>query len=185
MPVADPRAGRLFVWLISCFILLSLAAGGALLGMYMTQPDSTTSAWLLYAGMSLVCLPWFFWFMLCIYRCISRSLGFRIVCGSCGGDEAGSSSRAGAGGVGSTTMNRAGSLVGGLGVNGNAGTGNMENADGRHVHFGAAVVVNEGSGNNSDPRSIASRSSSSGSSNNDMSFKSHESEIPLASAMAT
>lgn len=166
MPVADPRAGRLFVWLISCFILLSLVIGGAFLVVYMTQPDPATFTWLLYSGMALVCFPWSFWFMLYLYRCISRSLGLRIVCGGGGGG------RDGAGSIG-----RVGARAGGSAGNG----------DGRHVKFGEAVVVNGGSGNdnNNDLGNIGSRSSSSSSSNNDISFKSHESEIPLASAMAS
>ncbi|KAK4774746.1 hypothetical protein SAY86_009681 [Trapa natans] len=188
MPVADPRAGRVFVWLISSIIMLSLAAGGVFLVVYMTQPDDyTASAWPLYAGMSLVCLPWFFWFILIMYRCISRSLGFRIVCGDCcGGDEAEGSNMTGAG-VCSATMNRAESMTDGPTLNQND-DGDSGNEEGRHVRFGAAIVMSDGSGgNNGDPRSITPRSSSSSSSSNDnnSSFKSHESEIPLASAMAS
>ncbi|OWM91475.1 uncharacterized protein LOC116199261 [Punica granatum] len=184
MPIANPRAGRVFVWIISCVILLSLASGGAFLVMYMTRPDPTNSAWLLYAGMALVCLPWFFWLMLCTYRCISRALGFRIIC--CGGGVDGApSSRGGAGSGSLASVNRAGSLVGTPATVTNKSMGDTENGDGKQVNFGAAVVVNEGSVNNNNLRNIESRSSSSSSSNNDVSYKSHESEIPLASAMAS
>lgn len=142
--------------------------------MYMTQPDATTSTWLLYVGMALVCLPWFFWLVLCVYRCISRSLGFRIVFGGGGGggDGAGSSGKRGAGGGGSATMN------------GNAGARDTENGDGGHARSGEVVVVNEGGGDHTGPRNIMSRSSSSTSSHNDISVKSDESEVPLALAMA-
>ncbi|KAK4780429.1 hypothetical protein SAY87_016535 [Trapa incisa] len=185
MPVGDPRAGRLLIWLISSFILFSLATGGAFLVVYLVHPESTTTAstWLLYAGMSLVCFPWFFWFILCVYRCISRSLGFRIVCCASGGggdgDEGINKGSAGAGG--SAAVSRAGSMAGSM-----RDAGNQE---GKHVTFEEAVVENELASvdeNSNDPKNIGSRSSSSIiSMDEDTSFKSHESEIPLASAMAT
>ncbi|KAL3729030.1 hypothetical protein ACJRO7_033602 [Eucalyptus globulus] len=177
MPIGDPRAGRAFIWLVASFILLCLAIGGGFLVRYMSLPESTSSSWLLYAGMILVCFPWFFWLLTCSYRCISRICGFRFVCG--GGDDAGGTSSHRMGGGGGGGGGFGGSVTG----KNNAASGSVKkngsNVDspgngGRQVHFGAAVVANENDHNDQNGNSF-----------HDVSIKSHESEMPLASSMAS
>ncbi|XP_048139220.1 uncharacterized protein LOC115725980 [Rhodamnia argentea] len=155
MPIGDPRAGRAFIWLVASFILLCLAIGGGFLIRYMSLPESTSSSWLLYAGMILVGFPWLFWLLTCGYRCISRICGFRFVCG--GGDDGGSNHKTASGSikVGSSHVDSPGN-------------------GGKQVHFGAAVVVNQNDHNDQDGNSF-----------HDVSIRSHESEIPLASSMAS
>ncbi|KAJ0098279.1 hypothetical protein Patl1_28004 [Pistacia atlantica] len=87
MPVRDPHSGYAFVWLVSFTLFLFLAAGGGCLVMYMILPESQSSSWLAITGVTLVCLPWLFWFVTCMYRIISRVLGFRMVVGSGGNNN--------------------------------------------------------------------------------------------------
>ncbi|KAI6691804.1 hypothetical protein NL676_019514 [Syzygium grande] len=175
MPIGDPRAGRAFIWVVACFILLCLAIGGGFLIRYMSLPESTSSSWLLYVGMMLVCFPWFFWLLTCSYRCISRMCGFRFVCG--GGDDGGGTSSHRMGGGGRSGFS--GSVPGKINVGSGSVKVNGSQVDspgngGRQVHFGAAVVVNQNDHNDQDGNSF-----------HDVSIKSHESEIPLASSMAS
>ncbi|KAJ0040411.1 hypothetical protein Pint_27403 [Pistacia integerrima] len=87
MPVRDPHSGYAFIWLVSFTLFLFLAAGGGCLVMYMILPESQSSSWLAITGVTLVCLPWLFWFVTCMYRIISRVLGFRMVVGSGGNNN--------------------------------------------------------------------------------------------------
>lgn len=82
MPVNDPRAGRAFIWLIASLLFVSVALGGGCLIMYMVLPDSDASSWLPIAGVTLVCLPWLFWFLTFVYRIVSRVSGFRVGIGN-------------------------------------------------------------------------------------------------------
>ncbi|XP_058733958.1 uncharacterized protein LOC131605641 [Vicia villosa] len=89
MPVPDPSSGRKFIWLIACFLFISLIAGGVCLVAYMYLPESETSSWVPVVGVGLVCLPWAFWFFTCLYRIFSRCLGCRV--GMMGGGGGGGS----------------------------------------------------------------------------------------------
>ncbi|KAI5384149.1 hypothetical protein KIW84_071238 [Lathyrus oleraceus] len=85
MPVSDPSSGRKFIWVVACFLFISLIAGGACLVAYMYLPESETSSWVPVVGVGLVCLPWAFWFFTCLYRIFSRCLGCRVGLMSSGG----------------------------------------------------------------------------------------------------
>lgn len=95
MPVSDPGSSRAFIWLITCLLFISLIAGGACLVAYMVLPETETTSWIPVAGVTLVCLPWAFWFLTFLYRIFSRCCGFRVENGNDGG---GGGSRGGGGG---------------------------------------------------------------------------------------
>ncbi|KAF9678942.1 hypothetical protein SADUNF_Sadunf07G0088800 [Salix dunnii] len=50
MPVEDPTSGRVFIWLISFFLFITIAAGGSLLLMYVLLPADPSRAWFPVAG---------------------------------------------------------------------------------------------------------------------------------------
>ncbi|XP_038900833.1 uncharacterized protein LOC120087896 [Benincasa hispida] len=81
MSLVNPSAGRAFIWIVTCFLFFSIISGGGCLLMYMILPETETTAWLPVAGLSLVCLPWFFWLLTFFYRVISRACGFRVSIG--------------------------------------------------------------------------------------------------------
>ena len=78
MSLVDPSAGRAFVWIVFFSLFFCILSGGACLLVYIILPETETTAWLPVAGLSLVCLPWFFWILTFIYRVISRACGFRV-----------------------------------------------------------------------------------------------------------
>ncbi|EEF46065.1 uncharacterized protein LOC8281221 [Ricinus communis] len=173
MPVADPISGRLFIWLISCFLFLSIAIGGTFLILYILLPPDASRSWLPIAGVILVCLPWVFWCITCLYRIFSRALGFRVVLGG-GGGGGGNSGRAHPNVSSCEPTNIESSLE------------QVEEGDGKHVKFGEAVVVGDtddygnGGENNANLRGLSGSISG-----NDLSISSHESEMPLTSSMAS
>lgn len=77
----DPSAGRAFIWIVTCFLFFSILMGGACLVIYMILPETETTTWLPIVGLSLVCLPWFFWLLTFFYRIVSRACGFRVSLG--------------------------------------------------------------------------------------------------------
>lgn len=179
MPVADPSSGRLFVWLTSCFLFISITAGGSCLLMYILLPQDPSRTWLPIAGVTLVCLPWLFWFITCFYRVISRACGFRVAIGF------GNANDGGGGGNGGRAR---------ASVSGNAASNELDNpespmqvdGDGRHVQFGGAFVLEEENDDGSHGRTIANkRNLSASNSGTNMSVMSHESELPLTSSMAS
>ncbi|CAJ2676820.1 hypothetical protein L195_g002170 [Trifolium pratense] len=89
MPVSDPSSGRVFIWIITCLLFISLIAGGVCLAAYLILPESETSSWIPIAGVALVCLPWTFWFFTCLYRIFSRCCGCRVRLGVNGGGGGG------------------------------------------------------------------------------------------------
>ncbi|CAN0877892.1 hypothetical protein LINGRAHAP2_LOCUS12143 [Linum grandiflorum] len=102
MPVADPSSGRFFIWIVSGFLFVCVTVGGTFLVMYLILPPTPATEWLPIVGVSLVCLPWGFWFFTCIYRVVSRAFGFRMVIGGGGGDnESEDANNNGKGGPGS------------------------------------------------------------------------------------
>uniref|UniRef100_A0A7C9D698 Uncharacterized protein n=1 Tax=Opuntia streptacantha TaxID=393608 RepID=A0A7C9D698_OPUST len=79
MPAEHP-AEKCFIWIVSAFLFICVSSGGALLVLYLCQPETSTSSWYPVVGILLVCLPWLFWFVTFLYRLLSRKLGFRMVC---------------------------------------------------------------------------------------------------------
>ncbi|KAF8018671.1 hypothetical protein BT93_H3539 [Corymbia citriodora subsp. variegata] len=146
MAIGDPRAGRAFIWLVASFILLCLAVGSGFLIRYLTLLESTSSSWLHYTGMILVCFPWFFWLLTCSYRCISPICDFQFVCR--GGNDGGGASNhrmdggaEGGGGFSSSVTGKNNAASGSMKVNGSP-VDSLGNG-GRQVHLRAAIVVNE------------------------------------------
>ncbi|KAK7318422.1 hypothetical protein RJT34_03122 [Clitoria ternatea] len=79
MPVSDPSSGRTFIWIITTLLFISIIAGGACLVAFLVLPESETeSSWIPEVGVTLVCLPWAFWFLTFVYRILSRCFGYRI-----------------------------------------------------------------------------------------------------------
>ncbi|CAL0325207.1 unnamed protein product [Lupinus luteus] len=106
MPVSDPSSGRTFIWLITCFLFISILAGGACLVAYMVLPESEIASWLPVLGVSLVCLPWAFWFFTFLYRVFSRCCGYR-------GVRVGNNGNGGGGGGGGRNNNEGSVNAGG------------------------------------------------------------------------
>ncbi|KAL9247530.1 hypothetical protein vseg_020954 [Gypsophila vaccaria] len=79
MPENKP-AGSYFVWVVVIFLFACIFLGGTFLLLYTIEPISESTSWYPVVGIFLVCLPWFFWLLLVLYRIISRRLGFRMVC---------------------------------------------------------------------------------------------------------
>lgn len=156
MPILDPRAGYAAIWIVSCFLFLSIAVGGGFLLMYMILPESDSTYWLPIAGVTLVCLPWLFWLCTCLYRIISRLSGFRMSIGGVGGGAGGG----GGGGGSSRGRNIATSNHGAGNVNNNGDSSGRDNNDNNQ----------NGIDNNGQERK-------------EDSFRSRESEIPLTSSM--
>ncbi|URE13791.1 hypothetical protein MUK42_22158 [Musa troglodytarum] len=71
MPPSEGRSRNLCIWFISCLFFLVLLAGGAFLVLYITLPETKDTAWFPIAGMTLVAVPWMFWFTTCIYRFVA------------------------------------------------------------------------------------------------------------------
>lgn len=159
MPVENPSSGRAFIWLISCFLFLTILAGGVCLMAYLVLPESQVAPWLPTAGITLVCLPWAFWILTFIYRIISRACGFR---------------------------GRVGYGDGGGG--GNGGGGNNGGGDGGAAKFkNAAPVDVEASGAqaNGGAAAVGGGQGNGGGLDRNLSVASHESEMPLKVSMAS
>lgn len=204
MPAAEnPKVGGCYIWVISLLLFVCTISGAIFLVLYMTENESTPSTfWYPIVGVSLVCLPWFFWLLTFLYRIISRSFGFRFICFNPFGsgypdDEIAPSANGGGsgGGLGLGT-----SVVANTG-SGDSGEGKIENGNEngesrdptqpgspRRVHFGGVVILGEENedenGKRDSPRPSTSSSSSS-SSSAPTSMQSNESEIPLRLAMAS
>ncbi|XP_010269116.1 PREDICTED: uncharacterized protein LOC104605878 [Nelumbo nucifera] len=148
MSVPDPRIGNICIWLISCFFLATITAGGVFLLLYIFFPETESTAWFPVAGMVLVSVPWLFWFLTLVYRCISRD-SIRGVA-AVGPAAARCSTGGGGGGWRGGGANVAGvQTIDMGGVASSAGpespTHAAESPDNRvrRVRFGAAVVVGE------------------------------------------
>ncbi|BFG30280.1 hypothetical protein CerSpe_165540 [Prunus speciosa] len=161
--------GGSFICLISCFLFVSVVAGGGCLLMYMILPEPQTRDhyWLPIIGVALVCLPWVFWFLTFVYRFISRRSGSRFGVGNAGG----------AGGA--KNINTAAA------ANVRPGTDTATPADKSSGGETGAMVAGEielGSFKDG-KRRVSSLSRTSSSIN--VSSHSHESEMPLATSMAS
>ncbi|CAL9056204.1 uncharacterized protein LOC135640757 [Musa acuminata AAA Group] len=181
MPPSEGRGRNLCIWFISCLFFLVLLAGGAFLVLYITLPETKDTAWFPIAGMTLVTVPWMFWFTTCIYRFVAT------------GKEGGAR----------PVPTRAASMSpsgGGAAATGAAATATVDSpvnspGDARRVRFGNATVMgtqNDADGDGgpagasgpppgeeAEEDSDATLASSDGSSLN-----SHESEVPLAFSMS-
>ncbi|GKV21587.1 hypothetical protein SLEP1_g31556 [Rubroshorea leprosula] len=180
MAVSGPSSSGLFIWIVTCILFLFIAAGGICLLAYMNLPESEITHWLPIIGLSLVCLPWLFWFLTFVYRVISRKFGFRMVIGgNSGGGEDGNVSVSGDGAEASTIDHAKVVDV--------AHDSSLQlpmcspapSTDGKRVQFGATVVVGENY--DQDERMVKKQSSLSSNS----SVGSHESEIPLAFSVSS
>ncbi|XP_073013741.1 uncharacterized protein [Typha latifolia] len=69
MPAPEGKAGDIRVWLVSGLFFLILITGGTFLVLYVAFPENAVPGWFPIAGMVLVAVPWFFWFLTCVYRC--------------------------------------------------------------------------------------------------------------------
>lgn len=183
MAAPDPSAGSTFIWLVSAVLFLSVAAGGACLVLYITQPDSLYASWLPFVGVALVCLPWLFWILTCFYRVISRACGFRAATG--GG-------RGGGGGAFEGGSARAGVEAADADAAAAAGTvetppvmmRSPESEAIRRAQFEAILELDEQDGEEGNDEQ-KSRPSSNYHASSGSSAASHESEMPLASSMAS
>ncbi|XWS29922.1 hypothetical protein CRYUN_Cryun24cG0072200 [Craigia yunnanensis] len=101
----DPKAGRTYIWTISCILFICIATGGGCLLAYITIPKSQSSILLPVLGFTFVCMPWIFWIITIVYRITSRAFGFRMVIGTLYGNGSVTSKGAaddGGGGGGAT-----------------------------------------------------------------------------------
>ncbi|GMG99823.1 hypothetical protein Nepgr_001663 [Nepenthes gracilis] len=170
MPVVNQRVASCYIWLISCVLFICIVVGGAFLFLYLFRPEFESPSWYPTAGIILVGLPWLFWFLTCLYRILSRTFGFRMVCWGMnygGSQDRGASTGvdgfSGSGGDGGSVVNEA------------ARVDSPQNGDSaRRVHFGGAVVVNEEEGRASEGNKSSSTSSNS-----------REIEMPLKLSMAS
>lgn len=79
MSATDSGTKSAFIWLVCSALFIFIVVGGGCLIVYMVLPKSQSTSWLPIAGLTLVCLPWLFWFLNFLYRAISCSYGFRDV----------------------------------------------------------------------------------------------------------
>ncbi|XP_020576759.1 uncharacterized protein LOC110022229 [Phalaenopsis equestris] len=68
MSLAPCKSGNICFWFITFVFLLLIVAGGAILVIYITFPETEGSGWLAVAGIVLIGVPWLFWIMACLYR---------------------------------------------------------------------------------------------------------------------
>ena len=176
----ESRGGYKLIWLISCFLFVSIAAGGGFLIMYMLLPESSSTSWLPLAGVTLVCLPWLFWFITFFYRIVSRACGFRMVIPGGGGDGGGKGdTNVGGGGDRGVTSDdddddEANNTVGDQGM--------VANNAAAATTTPSVVVLREQNNDDDDDDNNRTHQRKE-SSSNDESIASRESEIPLAYSM--
>lgn len=155
-------SGASFIWIVSCFLFVSILAGGGCLLMYIIIPhEPGTMSWLPITGVALVCLPWLFWFLTFIYRVVSRISKNKSNSGG-GVAVANINTVASANAIASSELT-------------NEVTGDQRLSDGHGRSVGVGGQQAHGNG-------IAKRSNSS---LTNQSLASHESELPLASSMAS
>lgn len=162
MPGENPTE-KCFIWIISVLLFICVFSGGALLVLYLCQPETSTTSWYPVVGILLVCLPWLFWFVTFLYRLLSRKFGFRMVCW---GTDVYPADGAIVGGSGGSFANR----------NGNA-TGHGEPAGSNLAKYeGPIEETGQGSSHGKSHSLGGATMSSRGS---------HESETPLKLSMAS
>ncbi|KAL5982739.1 hypothetical protein ACLOJK_016815 [Asimina triloba] len=73
MPPTPERTTDLRIWIVSSLFFVFIIAGGTFLGLYIAHPETEENSWYPVAGMVLVAIPWFFWFMTFCYRCCLKA----------------------------------------------------------------------------------------------------------------
>ncbi|GMN33119.1 hypothetical protein TIFTF001_003986 [Ficus carica] len=141
----------------------------------MVLPETPTTSWLPTVGVTLVGLPWLFWLFTFLYRVLSRVFGFRLGM-DCGGDQGGESNVE----------------PDAVATDDHDESPTAGNNGERKVQFEAAVTVHENSGGDDRDRDRGGDrhdqdryKHSNVSSSSNSSIMSHESEMPLASSMAS
>uniref|UniRef100_A0A2C9VAF2 Uncharacterized protein n=1 Tax=Manihot esculenta TaxID=3983 RepID=A0A2C9VAF2_MANES len=66
----EERKGDPRFYLLSAFFFSCIVTGGLFLGLYIFLPPDETQPWYPIPGLILVAIPWIFWFLTYIYRCI-------------------------------------------------------------------------------------------------------------------
>lgn len=143
---------------------------------YMVLPHSDTQSWLLAAGITLVCLPWLFWFLTFVYRVISRVCGLRVGIGKTG---------VGGDGVDDTRENSNNNNVvddENIAPVDPAPVGSMGNGPTQAQYQGVAAAM---AGSNQDGHDHGRKGGKHSRSSSNSSTVSHESEMPLALSMAS
>lgn len=152
---------RCYIWVIAIFLFSCILSGGTFLVLYMTQPETPTTSWYPIIGIVLVCLPWFFWLLTVLYRILSRTLGFRMVCWGRGVFPVNSTRNGNAPPTDSAGDEEGSALENGNTINNAAAKKSPRGDSSKQVHF-ADSVAQGGS-----------------------STASHESELPLKTSMAS
>lgn len=210
----NPKVRICYIWVISLLLFVFTVSGAIFLVLYMIQPTPNTDSWYLIIGVSLVCFPWFFWFLTILYRFVSRACGFRMMCCGPFGDDhldvdipLGGPTINNGGGNGDVVSipihnanTAATNSIGGtgIGVDENfvieSGNGNEEGrASGvgvqpgspKRVHFGGVVVLGEENGGDHGDEENPKPLSSPSSSSSSSPRNSTESEMPLRLFMAS
>ena len=66
----EARKEDVRIYIISFLFFSCIVCGGVLLSIYLFLPQSQSSTWYPIAGLILVGVPWLFWFLAYLYRCI-------------------------------------------------------------------------------------------------------------------
>ncbi|KAL5704499.1 hypothetical protein ACHQM5_022920 [Ranunculus cassubicifolius] len=175
----DLRTRNICLWLISCLLLGCIIVGCGLLIKYVFFNAPIQVAEI---GLTLIAIPWLFWFLTYLYRCISRSF--------CNPNPSGASA-AGGGGMSRRLASISGSNAP---SKRSAAVANdspvvSPGSAARRVHFGDVIVLNEQDeqkqyGSESDGHH--EKASSTGSSNNDYDdISSPESQVECERPLST
>lgn len=178
----NPKVGGCYIWVISFILFIFTFSGAIFLVLYITAPESSTASWYPVIGVSLVCLPWFFWLLTFLYRILSRACGFRMDCFGAAADSDVDNTPAGSGSGGGSECSINVAADDGGGGNGASEVARQVGSP-RRVHFGGTVVLGEDDVGANRNKEISRSSSSSSSST--YSRHSDESELPLKLSMAS
>ncbi|KAF3968866.1 hypothetical protein CMV_007288 [Castanea mollissima] len=66
----EARKEDLRIYIISFLFFSCIVCGGVFLSIYLFLPQSQSSSWYPIVGLILVGVPWLFWFLAYLYRCI-------------------------------------------------------------------------------------------------------------------
>ncbi|KAK3198347.1 hypothetical protein Dsin_021762 [Dipteronia sinensis] len=159
------RKGDARIYLISVFFLVCVVCGGVVLGLYIFLPETFSQSWYPVAGMILVGIPWIFWLFAYLYRCFLPTTSTSISTNNNNNFKASTSTPS------SRTL--------GTAVAAASEEDQSPVSPGRHVHFGAVVVMgSEGNKSQESAQGPESDKGESSSSPQEKAFR--ESEIPLA-----
>ncbi|XP_010277050.1 PREDICTED: uncharacterized protein LOC104611610 [Nelumbo nucifera] len=116
------------VYMISCLFFICITAGGALLSMYVTLPETEPTTWYPIAGLTLVAIPWVFWILIFLYTCVKAAIILR---NPSQGANRGKGTSATAAAAKTTFESSSVDSTGGGG------------GDQGHAHVGAAIAIGE------------------------------------------